>query len=400
MIMESRTDSGRIRSDRSRLRTRGPRAALAALGLVALLALPAGAANSVEEYAPEAGKNLACTLCHTCEFPTHDDLCLSKDFCLRSKAAAHGDGLPRQSVMVLDELENVYDPVYFSHEDHAQMSEMGDGCESCHHFIPATSGHPACKSCHSAAPGNSRIEPTLKAAYHQQCLSCHREWDTLTHCEWCHKKKEGGMSDEELAKLPDLIHQAPLRVRDLIVFETSYDEGDEVPFHHKNHVELYDRDCSVCHQNEACSSCHVHGEESHPLGLISDVDLHETCYYCHDEEKGCDQCHGRSRNDLFDHAETGWPLQTYHKVLQCKDCHHIPGKYQANDPRCETCHFDGFDPEHFNHGVTGVVLDEVHLEADCSDCHVDGFGVHTQCIECHEDGRRWERHASFGPGLN
>ena len=369
-------------------------------GLLGLaLVFPGAAAQAYEEYVPGAGENLACALCHTCEYPTHDDLCLSKSFCLRNQGANQTGGLPRQKVMVLDDMEKVYHPVYFSHEKHAQMSAMGGGCESCHHFQPATAGHPACRECHAVDPKHSKIQPGLKAAYHRQCLDCHKEWDTETHCEWCHRKKIGGMSDAEIAGLPELIHQAPLVVNDLIVFETDYDDGDKVPFHHKNHVELYDRDCSVCHKDESCASCHVHGTESHPLGLIADVDLHDTCYQCHDEDKGCEQCHGRDENDLFNHAEVGWELQAYHQVLQCKDCHQKPGKYTANDPRCVTCHFDGFDPLHFNHSVTGVVLDEVHrTEADCSDCHTSGYGVHTTCDNCLDDDRKWERQASFGPG--
>ena len=203
-----------------------------------------------------------------------------------------------------------------------------------------------------------------------------------------------------VAALPHLAHQGPIEIKDLIVFETDYDDGDKVPFHHKNHVELYNRDCSVCHQDETCSSCHVHGAESHPLGLISDIDLHLTCYQCHDEDKGCEQCHGRNPNDLFDHAEVGWSLKHYHRVLQCKDCHHDPGKYQANDPRCETCHFEGWGGQHFNHDITGVVLDQVHEELDCADCHTEGIGYGPTCDNCHDDGREWHKRASFGPGSN
>jgi len=308
-------------------------------------------------------------------------------------------GLPGQQIMVMDELEKVYDPVYFNHERHAQMSAMSNGCVECHHFMPPSAGHPACKECHVADNLHSKIEPGLKAAYHRQCMGCHTEWDTETHCEFCHRKKEGGMTDAEMAKLPFSGHAPPLEVKDLIIFETGYDDGDKVPFHHTNHVELYDRDCSICHKDETCASCHVHGTESHPLGLISDIDLHDTCYQCHEEEKGCDQCHGRNKNDLFDHTEVGWELQPYHKVLQCNDCHHTRGKYTANDPRCQTCHFEGWDEKHFNHGVTGVVLDEVHADADCMDCHVRGVGTPSTCDECHDDGRKWVRHGSFGPGI-
>jgi hypothetical protein len=364
--------------------------------LLLLLAAPAAAQD---EHIPAAAGNTACSICHTCDFPTSEDLCLNKHFCLRSHRKASQVGLPDHDLMVLDELEKVYDPVYFDHDAHAQMSEMSGGCENCHHFIPPSSNHPACKECHLPEGRRGKVQPDLKAAYHRQCLDCHTEWDTESHCEFCHRKKDGGISDAELAVLPHRVHRAPLEVMDLITFETDYDEGDRVPFHHLNHVEKYNRDCSVCHQDESCSSCHVHGTESHPLGLISDVDLHDTCYQCHDEENGCEQCHGRNPNDLFDHASTGWELQPYHKVLQCADCHHDPGKYHANDPRCVTCHFDGWDEAHFNHAVTGVVLDSVHGELDCADCHIGGIGSHSSCESCHDDGREWHRQASFGPDV-
>lgn len=367
-----------------------------ALGLF-LISSPAFA---FKDYVPEAGQNLACSICHTCEFPTHGDMCLNKNFCIRSQSKSTASGLPAEKLMVLDELEKVYDPVYFNHEKHAQMSQMSGGCENCHHFIPPSSGHPACKECHAPEGVRGKIEPGLKASYHRQCMNCHSEWDTDLHCEFCHRKKEGGLSEKQLAELPHMNHRAPLKVKDLIIFETSYQEGGLVPFHHKNHVEKYNRDCSVCHKDESCTSCHVHGEDSHPLGLISDINLHDTCYQCHDESKGCTECHGRNPNDLFGHAETGWELQPYHKVLQCKDCHKTPGKYTANDPRCVTCHYDGWDTTHFNHGITGVVLDSVHGDLDCADCHIDGIGVHSSCNNCHDDGRTWVRHGSFGPGIN
>ena len=364
------------------------------------LVLASGPAFSQDDYVPGTTGKLTCSLCHTCDFPTSEDLCLNKHFCLRANGTASQTGLPEHDLMILDELEKVYDPVYFDHDAHAQMSEMSGGCENCHHFIPPSSGHPACQECHLPEGRRGKIHPDLKAAYHRQCLNCHTEWDTESHCEFCHRKKEGGLTDAQLVELPHRVHRAPLKVMDLITFETDYEEGDKVPFHHLNHVEQYNRDCSVCHKDESCSSCHIHGVESLPLGLGSDGDLHDTCYQCHDEELGCEQCHGRNPYDLFDHASTGWELQPYHKVLQCADCHKDPGKYHANDPRCVTCHFDDWDEAHFNHAVTGVVLDSVHGELSCEDCHVDGIGSHSSCDACHDDGRAWHRRASFGPDLD
>ena len=355
-----------------------------------------------DHFVPESDPSLVCSICHSCNFPTVEDLCLKKSFCLRFEAQPGQVGSLGRSVMVLDELESVYDPVYFSHGVHAQMSEMKGGCENCHHFVPPSAGHPSCKECHTPeGRRNGKVQPGLKAAYHRQCMGCHTEWDTEAHCEVCHVKKEGGMSPTQIARVRDKRHQGhTLKMIELIVFETDYDDGDKVPFHHLNHVEKYDRDCSVCHKNEGCANCHIHGSESHPLGLIGDIDLHDTCYQCHNEDDGCEQCHGRNPNDLFDHATTGWKLKPFHKVLACTSCHKVRGKYTANNPRCETCHADGWKVDRFNHGITGVVLDDVHVEFDCDECHTGGIGTPAVCSECHDDGRRYTPHASFGIGAD
>ena len=124
--------------------------------------------HAYEDYVPTSGENTVCTLCHTCEFPTRDDLCLSKQFCQRSQGALGHGGLPGQKIMVMDEMEKVYDPVYFNHEIHAQMSAMSKGCVECHHFMPPSAGHPACKECHLPESMHGKVEPGLKAAYHLQ----------------------------------------------------------------------------------------------------------------------------------------------------------------------------------------------------------------------------------------
>jgi len=303
--------------------------------------------------------------------------------------------IPLEKIIVLDILEKVYDPVYFDHGSHAAMSEMSGGCENCHHYAPPRKEYPSCAECHLPEGLVGKIEPSLKAAYHQQCMACHKEWDNDTHCEFCHRKKEGGLSEDVLSKLPYAAHEKPLEVKDLIIFETDYDDGDKVPFHHKNHVDLYDRNCGTCHIDESCSSCHVHGGESHTLGVQMMDEKHDMCYTCHsDADEDCELCHGRDPDDLFDHGTTGWPLEIYHEGNQCHDCHHDPGKYQANDPRCVTCHFEGF-PADFDHSVTGVVFDEDHEDNDCGDCHVDGLGTTASCDECHDDERKWDPKTGF-----
>ncbi len=67
-------------------------------------------------------------------------------------------------------------------------------CQGCHHNSPPAKKPPACASCHGrrASPGNLSM-PVLKAAYHQQCMGCHRRMGlskpVAVACAQCHQKK-------------------------------------------------------------------------------------------------------------------------------------------------------------------------------------------------------------------
>ena len=62
-------------------------------------------------------------------------------------------------------------------------------CSGCHHNSPAYAT-PKCSSCHTKTDGN---RPSLKAAYHGQCMDCHKqmklEKPASTNCVACHEKK-------------------------------------------------------------------------------------------------------------------------------------------------------------------------------------------------------------------
>ncbi len=70
----------------------------------------------------------------------------------------------------------------------------GTVCQSCHHNSPPAKKPPACASCHGrkASPTNIFM-PGLKAAYHQQCMGCHRRMGlpkpVAVACAQCHQKK-------------------------------------------------------------------------------------------------------------------------------------------------------------------------------------------------------------------
>jgi hypothetical protein len=361
------------------------------LTLATLQWLATGSATGAE-HATQTGA-ADCMRCHTCANPRSDQPCLVP--CPRHLAASELAPNLGPEVVILDELEDLYVPVRFDHHTHAVMAGMSGGCDTCHHYTPPSMPHPACKECHPTEVAHEDLaQPGLKGAYHRRCLSCHSEWDRDTACGVCHEKRKGGRLDGTATSVCDHSHYRPVQLEELILFPTSFAPGDTVPFHHRNHSERYERDCTECHLEQSCTRCHVQdGGDLHPMGRPDEVNLHDTCFQCHDQRQ-CRGCHGRDPGDLFRHASTGWPLGVYHADLDCRACHGS-GVVRALDTHCESCHRNGFPPATFDHRVTGITLDEVHREADCADCHTAGWSALPSCDACHDDGRTYDRNRGF-----
>jgi len=375
-------------------------AALTGLALLIVYLAVGAAAPAPKSHS----QGLDCRRCHTCDEPTKANPCLTA--CPRHKEAAGLSPSLGPDVVILDELESLYVPVRFNHKAHATMSGMSKGCDACHHYTPPDSPHPACKDCHPVEIVHEDIaQPGLKGAYHRLCLRCHTEWDQDTKCEVCHEKKAGGALHGTATEASAHSHYADIPLEDLILFKTSYAPGDVVPFHHKNHSQMYERDCVECHAQESCTKCHTQsvltdGQGAaalHPLGDPAEVHLHTTtCFKCHEGQK-CTECHGRNPKDLFSHADTGWPLAPYHAKLDCRSCHGASGAFQKPNPTCTSCHKDGFSADGFDHAVTGVKLGETHGEIDCENCHTKGVGKgKPTCDGCHDDGRSYDPKTGFG----
>ena len=103
---------------------------------------------------------------------------------------------------LIKKTEDHYGPVRFMHSKHA--SQVKD-CALCHHYRPldeAAKETTRCSACHqeSFQPEHpDRIG--LKAAYHQQCMGCHREMDKgPIDCTGCHLKQVP--DHKQLVKLP------------------------------------------------------------------------------------------------------------------------------------------------------------------------------------------------------
>lgn len=104
---------------------------------------------------------------------------------------------------VLDSIQKIFSEVSFPHEEHIDYAEK---CSVCHHqhgtdrrfesprcgtchSIPSeefqgtlmTAGVAPCRSCHpTVLTGEDLMVPSLKAAYHQQCLeTCHDEMSDI-----------------------------------------------------------------------------------------------------------------------------------------------------------------------------------------------------------------------------
>ena len=77
---------------------------------------------------------------------------------------------------------------YF-HKDQYSM------CQGCHHNSPKSASPPKCASCHGMTQTAATDDrPSLKGAYHRQCIGCHDEMGiekpAATACIECHKKKK------------------------------------------------------------------------------------------------------------------------------------------------------------------------------------------------------------------
>lgn len=339
--------------------------------------------------------NISCKTCHTCDVPTKNNPCLV--ICPREKIMTVYQK-PEQTpeLIVIDQVTDRYGPVYFSHKIHAQMSNMGGGCETCHHHN--TSGPILkCNSCHATSRNRDDVSiPDLKAAYHRQCMDCHREWSHSTACNSCHLpiKEVKGTEKEQIAKrLAGRKHPVVLESTKL-VYETNSDKGKFATFYHDDHTKKFGLECISCHKQDGCSSCHDVNRKSiserTKNGDVSKEKLsfeeqHTSCISCHKDDK-CGRCHSAKELAPFDHLRsTGWALKSYHAKLNCQNCHGSEMPFAKVDNNCVNCHKD-WNSETFNHAVTGLKLDEMHVEFSCEDCHAENnYAVKPTCDNCHED---------------
>ena len=300
---------------------------------------------------------------------------------LQTAVSAQSVDIPESISLGL--LKAIFQPVTFPHKDHAHMSEMGSGCVTCHHYA-ADEIYDPCADCHTNNPDDLESGiPSLNAAYHRKCLSCHREWNAGNVCGTCHVKAIDG--DTETAALqPE--PKAKIRYPEIVSFQTPAQSKTQVSFHHDEHVELFRIDCAQCHKNESCKTCH--GQQGVPETVSGKLPVrHFPCSQCHETkaESGCDKCHMQESSSGFSHSMTTFPLKAFHAKQACTACHDATTMVKKLDKTCTNCH-QNFELGSFDHAATGLVLEFGHEELDCFECHIDAkFDVTPSCVECHDN---------------
>lgn len=342
---------------------------------------------SSENLKEHIDKNFNCKTCHLNEYPTKLDpglrSCPRNSMTMEFPSSKEGP-----DVVNISDMSDHYSGVKFSHKIHAQMSEMSVGCTGCHHYN--TSGPVlSCKECHE----NSRMRedvsvPDLKAAYHRQCLSCHKQWSHENGCSTqCHSLK--GSENQIVSKTVNTDKTHPvLKEPEKLTWKTNSEAGKIVTFFHNEHNQLFKISCKTCHGQDNCVMCHEKKvqQENNSAGTEKSFDEnHRRCIKCH-EGNTCDNCHSDKELSPFNHSKTaGWTLKSYHSNLSCAKCHGNALPFRRLDNNCTSCH-KNFLPGKFDHKLTGLVLSENHKEFECNNCHIDNnFSKQPQCKMCHDD---------------
>ena len=256
-----------------------------------------------------------------------------------------------------------------------------------------TEGHGGlnCQDCHT--------REDFKDGLTSDCVSCHLGEDDHAgrngrECETCHVASSWHDSLFDHAKTDFALHDSHASLHCSACHKQSTTE--ELPLSCKGCHSLDDShggqmvdDCAACHGQvewhanivfdhdlssfpltgmhaaAACGSCHASNQFK---------DAAEDCMGCHADDdvhagslgNDCAACH--TSNEwavaVFDHHQTGFPLEGAHSSVACNDCHRDSGADVANVPStCGGCH----QTDDVHVGQFGLRCGTCHNSTDFSD---------------------------------
>jgi len=229
-----------------------------------------------------------------------------------------------------------------------------------------------------------------------------------TACRPCHTADRPTLADSTRAKCARVVPRGKHSAAEGPGIVTMNEKGEHygrVVFSHRSHAEMSETGsgCSECHHEATegrvmrkCSECHS------PSRLRTDLEkpdlrgaIHRQCVACHrqwEPDIRCGACHAAepgaaTATDTPRESDGAFPrdiLYRFHKSMACTDCHNAADAFMTLDFSCESCHPDW--RQNFDHGKTGLALDDDHTDASCDDCHTDKtFEAPPSCAGCHDD---------------
>jgi octaheme c-type cytochrome (tetrathionate reductase family) len=281
---------------------------------------------------------------------------------------------------IIKKREDHYSPVRFAHKRHAALIQ---DCTRCHHYRPKKDDAletTRCSACHQDAFNSEHPERIgLKAAYHQQCMECHKaEAKGPTTCTGCHLKNVPDHT--KLVNLPDNADPFQVTAECLRCHET---QGKDM--------------IKTAHWLWKGPSPYTTGHSKEILHGKAATALNNYCINVISNEPRCTSCH----------AGFGWKDASFDftdmSKIDCLVCHDTTGTYKkeptaAGMPKkdvdlkrvaqkvghssratCGACHFNGGGGDAIKHADMSRQL--LTPERSC-DVHMGGYDF--ACTECHK----------------
>ncbi len=252
-------------------------------------------------------------------------------------------------------------------------------CKNCHQEDYNNTSNPNhialnisddCVICHTTQPEwkPARFDQhdqyyVLQGAHRQianDCAKCHQGNynQTPNTCYECHQTNYNNAKDPDHIVLQFSMDCATCHSENSWRPSTFDHDGMYFPIYSGKHKSEWS-DCRDCHINPSnykefvCITCHINPEtDDKHLGVNGYFYNSMACLACHPTG---------SKEDMFDHNATMFPLTGAHTMVDCKACHSNGFKGTPTD--CQSCHLTDYN------STTNPNHTSLNISTDCAACH-------------------------------